>query len=461
MRLINVIFIAVIALALMWVGYAYIHNYAIMGNEVELLNFWNHANSIRVKVSTLLICVFLLGFILNLLYTATMEFRRLIRGFSASVATRAGKRLSNQLEEAREFLAHDLQRQARQVLEDLLTECSDHAAASLLMGEVLVKLGEYDQAVTHLDACCLTHPENVEFQYLLAEVLIAAHNIDRAVIILKRLAGDYPKYALRALRKLRGLHVENGCWDDAMDVQKRIVSRFADDMNPAEHSYSTGFLYQIGMDKVEADQFKEAAQIFQQVIKEDHSFVPAYLSLGRCMILQDQESQGIEIWLEGFRATGEGTMLQEVEDYFIQSGKPEDGLAVLRRVAAISEFAVTAKFFLGKMLYRLEILDDALDIFQEVRSQIVDSPILYFFIAKIHARRGRIEQAVNEYRQLLRNTGVLKMRFECSLCGHKTADYVDRCEPCGSWNSSRFLLKESESSELRLRSESGLWVGNI
>ncbi len=147
--------------------------------------------------------------------------------------------------------------------------------------------------------------------------------------------------------------------------------------------------------------------------------MPAYLSLGRCMILQDQEPQGLEIWLEGFRTTGEGALLQEIEDYFIQSGKPEEGLSVLRRVAATSEFATTAKFFLGKMLYRLEILDEALVLFQEVRAQVVYSPILYFFMAKIHARRGRMDQALNEYRQLLRNLGVLKMRFECSVCGHK------------------------------------------
>ena len=57
-------------------------------------------------------------------------------------------------------------------------------------------------------------------------------------------------------------------------------------------------------------QFKDAAQIFQQVLKDEPDFVPAYLSLGRCMILQDQEAQGLEILLEGFRKTGEGTFLQ-------------------------------------------------------------------------------------------------------------------------------------------------------
>jgi hypothetical protein len=87
------------------------------------------------------------------------------------------------------------------------------------------------------------------------------------------------------------------------------------------------------------------------------------------MILQDQEAQGLEIWIEGFRRTGEGTFLQEIEDYFIQLGRPEAGLALMRRVAATSKHAATAKFCLGQMRYRREIWT-TLDLFQEVRSQV-------------------------------------------------------------------------------------------
>jgi len=455
MRLINMIFIAIIAFVLCSVGYVYVQNQGIMATGVKL---WS---PVEVKVSTLLIGVFLLGFILNLLYTGIMELRRLIRGFSASAATRAGKRLSSVLQEARELLAHGLPGQARPLLENLLQERSDHEPACLLLGEALIRQTEFDQAVRFLEGCSAAHPEQVEFRYLLAEALIGARNPEGAATILKGLAGDYPKLALRALRRLRSLHMDAGRWEDALDVHRRIASRFAAAVNQAERAQGTGFLYQVGMGKVEADLFKDAAQVFQQVLKDDPAFVPAYLSLGRCMILQDQEAQGIEIWLEGFRTTGEGAHLQEIEDYFIQSGKPEEGLSVLRRVAATSEFATTARFFLGKMLYRLEILDEALVLFQEVRTQVVYSPILYFFMAKIHARRGRMEQALNEYRQLLRNLGVLKMRFECAACGHKSADYQDRCEACGTWNSNRFLFKENELPELHLRAETGPWAGAL
>ena len=313
----------------------------------------------------------------------------------------------------------------------------------------------------HLEACCLAHPDSIEFQYLLAEAYILHRNADAATVILKRLALDHPKHAIRALRKLRTLHLEAGRWEEAMDVQKRLGSRFSAEINLAERAQGVAILYQVGMAKVESDQFKEAAQIFQQVLKEDPSFVPAYLSLGRCMILQDQELQGLEIWLEGFRTTGEGTHLQEIEDYYIQSGKPEEGLSVLRRVAATSEFTTTARFFLGKMLYRLEILDEALVLFQEVRTQVVYSPILFFFMAKIHSRRGRTEQALNEYRQLLRNLGVLRQRFECGTCGQKSQDYLDRCDACGNWNTFHFMFKENELPELHLRPETGPWVGML
>jgi uncharacterized membrane protein YciS (DUF1049 family) len=113
MRLINMIFIAIIAFVLCSVGYVYVQNQGIMATGVKL---WS---PVEVKVSTLLIGVFLLGFILNLLYTGIMELRRLIRGFSASAATRAGKRLSSVLQEARELLAHGLPEQARPLLENL------------------------------------------------------------------------------------------------------------------------------------------------------------------------------------------------------------------------------------------------------------------------------------------------------------------------------------------------------
>ncbi len=455
MRLVNVFFFVLLAFVLFVLGNVYLANHELLVREVVIFRE-------SIKLQSLILLAFLLGFLLNILYTGIMEVVRLVKGLNASADTRLVKRISERMQEARDLVAHGLTRDARSILEAILDQRKQHIPARLLLGEILIKSGDAEQAVKLFEALSLEEPELVEARYQLAEALVAVRNREAAVGVLKKVATDDPKKALRAWRRLRALHMDAQAWDEALEVQKKLQAYFAPELTQGERAQGAALGYQVGMGKVEADQFKDAAQIFQQVIKDEPEFVPAYLSLGRCMILQDQEAQGLEIWLEGFRKTGEGTFLQEIEDYFIQLGRPEDGLALMRKVAATSKHGTTAKFFLGKMLYRLEILDEALDLFQEVRSQVVYSPILFFFMAKIHSRRSRLDAALNEYRQLLRNLGVLKLRFECAVCGHKTQDYADRCESCGSWNSSHFLFKESDLPEGPVRGgETGSWMAML
>ncbi len=451
MRLVNVFFIVLLLLVLMVLGNLYLTNHDLLVREVVVFGE-------TIKLQSVILITFLLGFLLNVLYTGIMEIIRLVRGLNDSADTRLVKRISERMQDARDLVAHGLPRQAKDILAGILEQRPVHIPARILLGEILLKTGSADEAVKLFGALCEDEPDQIEARYQLAEALMAVRNPDASLAALKKLAADHPKKALRAWRRLRALHMEGHRWEEALEAHKKLTVHFANELSQGEKAQGAALAYQVGMAKVEADQFKDAAQIFQQVIKDEPDFVPAYLSLGRCMILQDQEAQGLEILLEGFRKTGEGTFLQELEDYFIQLGRPEDGLALMRRVAATSRHPTTAKFFLGKMLYRLEILDEALDLFQEVRSQVVYSPILFFFMAKIHSRRGRLDAALNEYRQLLRNLGILKLRYECAVCGHRTQDFSDRCDSCGSWNSNHFMFKESDLPEGPLRGESGSWA---
>ncbi len=454
MRLVNVFFFVLLAFVLFVLGNLYLTNHDLLIREVVIFGE-------SIKIQSVILLAFLLGFLLNVLYTGIMELVRLVRGLNDSADTRLVKRISERMQDARDLVAHGLPREAKEILESVLEQRKTHIPARILLGDILMKTGSPEEAVKVFESICHDDPDQVEARYQLAEALLGVRNPEASAAVLKKLAADHPKKALRAFRRLRALHMEAQRWEEAVAAHKKLLANFSGELTQGERAQGTALAYQVGLAKVDADQFKDAAQIFQQVIKDEPDFVPAYLSLGRCMILQDQEAQGLEIWIEGFRKTGEGTFLQELEDYFIQLGRPEDGLALMRRVAATSKHATTAKFFLGKMLYRLEILDEALDLFQEVRSQVVYSPILFFFMAKIHSRRARLDAALNEYRQLLRNLGVLKMRFECAVCTHRTQDYSDRCDSCGSWNSSHFLFKESDLPEGPVRNESGSWMAML
>jgi len=452
MRLFSFMMVVLIGAVLVLLSNLYVSNYNLFNREVMLYG------DTHMRVWAFTLVVLAVGFLINLFYNGYAALRDMVKGLNASAATRMGRRLSSRLTDARALIAHGLLSKAKVMMEEMYADHPEHVGTAMLYGDVMLKSGEGEAAAKHFEKFCLKHPDHVEARYQLAEALLASRNSDGAMGVLKKIVSSAPKQALRGLRRLRALHTEAQRWEEALDMHKKLVSHFSGELSAGEKAQGMALTYQAGLLKVDADQYKDAAQAFQQVVKDDPGFIPAYLSLGRCRILQDQEDQGLEIWVEGFRSTGEGAFLQEIEDYFIQSGRPEEGLAVLRRISATSEHAVLAKFFLGKMLYRLEILDEALEQFLEVRSQVVYSPILYFYMAKIHSRRGRLDAALNEYRQLLRNLGVLKLRFECGVCGHRTTDYTDRCEHCAAWNSSHFLFKENEMPEVPLRGESGQWI---
>ena len=453
MKFIYLVFVLLVLAVLIGLGNIYAHNFDLFNREVLL------AEGRQIPVWGLVLLVLTFGFILNLISTVVIELYRAIKGLNASAATRLGRRISERLQDARDLMAHGLPKEAKAILEGILEQREDHEQAQLMMAEVELKLSEPGAALTRLQTFCGKHPDSAEGRYLLADSLLASRDSEGTIGVLRRIVKDRPKQALRAMRRLRALLVEANRWDEALEMHRMLTAQFPGELSQTEKAQGMALNYQVGLMKVEADQYKEAAQVFQQVMKEDPTFVPAYLALGRCMALQDQEQQGVEIWLEGFRSTGEGTFLQEIEDYYIQMGKPEEGLGVLEKVAATSEHATMTKFFLGKMLYRLEILDRALEQFQEVRSQVVYAPVLFFFMAKIHSRRGRNDAAMNEYRQLLRNLGILKLRFECAACGHRSQDYADRCENCGSWNASHFLFKESDLPEGPVRPDTtGSWL---
>lgn len=454
MRLVNVFFIVLLLLVLMVLGNLYLTNHDLLMKEVVVFGE-------SIKLQSVILITFLLGFLLNVLYTGVMEVIRLVRGLNDSADSRLVKRISARLQDARALVSHGLPGEARKILETLLEQRQDHIPTQMLMAEVQMKTGHPEEAVKIYEEICGRDDEQIEARYQLAEALVAVRTPDAAIAVLKKLAADHPKKALRAWRRLRAAHMDAQRWEEAAEAHRKLQAQFPGEMTQGEKAQGAALAYQVGLGKVEADQYKDAAPIFQQVIKDEPDFVPAYLALGRCMILQDQEAQGFEIWLEGFRKTGEGTFLQELEDYFIQLGRPEDGLALMRRVAATSRHATTAKFFLGKMLYRLEILDEALDLFQEVRSQVVYSPILFFFMAKIHSRRGRLDAALTEYRHLMRNLGLLKLRYECGVCGSRVTDYADRCDSCGSWNGLHFIFKESDLPEGPIRAETGSWLAML
>ena len=177
MRLVNVFFIVLLLLVLMVLGNLYLTNHDLLVQEVNLFGE-------SIKLQSVILITFLLGFLLNVLYTGIMEIIRLVRGLNDSADTRLVKRISERMQEARDLMAHGLPREAKEILAGILEQRREHIPARLLMGEILLKTGSADEAVKLFKALCEDEHEQVEAHYQLAEALVAVRNSDAALACL-------------------------------------------------------------------------------------------------------------------------------------------------------------------------------------------------------------------------------------------------------------------------------------
>ena len=124
MRLVNVFFIVLLLLVLMVLGNLYLTNHDLLVQEVNLFGE-------SIKLQSVILITFLLGFLLNVLYTGIMEIIRLVRGLNDSADTRLVKRISERMQEARDLMAHGLPREAKEILAGILEQRREHIPARI------------------------------------------------------------------------------------------------------------------------------------------------------------------------------------------------------------------------------------------------------------------------------------------------------------------------------------------
>ena len=157
--------------------------------------------------------------------------------------------------------------------------------------------------------------------------------------------------------------------------------------------------------------------------------------------------EAVEIWRKGFESTGSPIFLSTLEDHFLQLEEPEMAIEVLKQLVWGAKRDVVPRFFLGKLYYRLEMLDEALETFNSLGSKVSYAPTIHFYVARILQRRGDFVQAAREYDRLLNQVDPLRLEYTCSVCSSRYSAWRDFCETCGEWNSVQLELKEQRTLE--------------
>jgi len=363
------------------------------------------------------------------------------REISAIYREGVGRLLSGDLKKARVLLQKTLERDPKSI--DSL----------IALASVQLQDGEGSEAVKLLLKARDIDGKNLEVLFKLATTYQKLDQTDEAIEAYQAilaLEADNRK----ALRSLRDLHIAAGNWQDAYDLQKRVIKvaqkskRLAD-----EKKLLANLRYEVARLMLENGEADKALGEFQDLVKNAPELVPARVSLGDAQKAVGRGDDAVRTWQEGYQKLGRSIFLSRLEDYYMETEDPAGLLTFYRDATSQKPDDMLLRLFFGKFCLRLEMVEEAIDQLYMVESSGIESTQLNFLLGEAYRRRDRIEDAVEEYKRALGTNKHLHLGFVCDHCGKSYQEWQSRCDECGNWGGlsliNRQLFHEARPIEVR------------
>lgn len=333
-------------------------------------------------------------------------------------------------------------------LEVYLEARPDDFAGLLRYGQILRELDRRGEALEAHQKAASLYPASVAVLYELIEDYERNRQPEVAMEIRNRIARDFPDRGVRVRRWRRNQAIARGDWKTATRDQEEIDALLEGQPDEfaahRDRGVRLGLTYERAVSLFEIDRVQDAIEIIGGILEEEPDFLPARILLGEAYLEVGDESAALDVWRQGFDETGSPVFLQRLEDHFIEQEDPMRAIETLREIIAQASNDVLARFFLGRLYYRLEMLEEAERTLQPLGESVEKSPTYHFILARIRERRGEMGRAASSYRRCVRQLGLATSRFRCRSCGTSWEEWHDRCDRCGLWNSVELALEHEQ-----------------
>jgi tetratricopeptide (TPR) repeat protein len=381
----------------------------------------------------------LLGVLATLLYTVVLSSKA---AFVRWRRQRTDQKIAEDTELIQQGLAAAVRGDhatALERFETVLEHDPERLSAWIQGGNAARTMGDIDKAVDmHIRARGLA-PEDPDVHDSLARDFEASGQYARAVGHLEQRLAAQPKGDADLFARMRDLLAQQGRWDEALAAQEKRIKLLKEGAARAEEdAVNRGLRLEKGralLDQATGDARQEALAIFTALRKEDPSFVPAYLMLGRARKADGDADGAVEAWTEGVTETHALELLNELVLHYFDTGDPERAIRTYRRAAASisGEKGRAARLGLALLYSRLEMVEEAREELERLEDEVEFSPTVAYHLGKLSARQGDPSAAAERFRQVIQATNILEPRYRCSHCNALHETYVMRCDECHRW----------------------------
>lgn len=362
------------------------------------------------------------------------EMRRWWANWRLGRQRQAAGKVQEQLAIAHRALFSGRTKEAESHLSRLLDINPHHVPALLGLGTIKQQAGELADAIRLHRRARAADDQNLEVALALGNDLEEAERRDEAVQLYRDLlkADDTNPVVLA---RLRDAYVRTEQWENAHGVQERIfkAARASADIDAARRMYC-GIKYELGriwMAKGDGDRARRA---FRGAVKLDKRFVPAYVGWGELILQEGRPHDAASLYEKAYGAVGDVILLHRLEDLYIDMGEPEQILRLYHEAVRKAPDNHALRFYLGKVYYRLEMLDEAQEILTAIDASDEHFPDLYRLLGNLAQRQGNGTLAVEEFKRALGLKKRVIVPYYCPVCDYHSPRYSGRCPRCKAWN---------------------------
>lgn len=361
------------------------------------------------------------------------DTKRLIRNIKIQKKQKQKDRIESIYNEALSALYARKNDLARKRLKELLELDPSHLKALLRLAEIAYDEDNLKEAFEYYHKVVALEPDNVGVKLRMAEIKLLQKEYEDALSFIEDVLRSDPRNMAALLEKRRLLEIK-GRWHDLIELQKEIMKHTGNEEKAREERRLLGYNYEEARELIESGELDRAKKILKSILKTSSDFIPAHVAMAEILIRRSQKRDAINYLEKVFEETDSLVLVAMLEDMVLSEEEPSRIISIYRKAIGRRPDDTRLKYLLLKLYYRLEMLDDALELIEEFENQRV-YPDLKKIKAAIAIKRGNYEEAANILSHITDMGSILKPSLCCSECGWVTDEWQGRCPSCGDWNS--------------------------
>ena len=322
--------------------------------------------------------------------------------------------------------------QAISFFRDIMKVEPNHFYTLLRIGDAYQQERNYSEAIKFHKRAKKVDEKSLEAQFALANDYVLSASYDEAVSVIQEVIKK-DSSNIEALVRLRDIYIKTGKWDGAHELQGRVVKHRKESIEDLR--LLMGLRYEFARVLFNRGDRGKSKKLLKGIIRADKDFIPAYVTLGDMFVEEGDGGEAADLWEKGYYMNYSEILLHKLEDFYLQLGEPEKIIWIYKKAISLNPQNPALKFYLGKLYYRLEMLDEAFDILAELEGTESSMPELYKLLGTIYERKEELGKAVAEFKKALGLRKRVVVPYFCPFCDCHTYEWSGRCPRCGAWNS--------------------------